>query len=30
MPKAAIAADKLNRWFGVGEARTYAVKEVSF
>jgi putative ABC transport system ATP-binding protein len=30
MPKAAIVADKLNKWFGVGEARTYAVKEVSF
>ncbi len=30
MPNAAILADKLNKWFGAGEARTYAVKEVSF
>jgi putative ABC transport system ATP-binding protein len=30
MPKAAITADKLNKWFGQGEARTYAVKEASF
>jgi putative ABC transport system ATP-binding protein len=30
MPKGAIVAEKLTRWFGVGEARTYAVKEVSF
>ena len=30
MPNAAIVADKLTRWFGVGEARTYAVKEVTF
>jgi len=30
MPKAAIVADKLTKWFGEGEARTYAVKEASF
>ncbi len=30
MPKAAIVAEKLTKWFGTGEARTYAVKEVSF
>ncbi len=30
MPKAAIVADKLTKWFGQGEARTYAVREVSF
>jgi len=30
MPKAAIAADRITKWFGEGEARTYAVKEVSF
>ena len=30
MPKAAIVAEKLTKWFGVGDARTYAVKEVSF
>ncbi len=30
MPRAAIVANKLNKWFGEGEARTYAVKEASF
>jgi putative ABC transport system ATP-binding protein len=30
MPRAAIVADKLTKWFGEGDARTYAVKEVSF
>jgi putative ABC transport system ATP-binding protein len=30
MAKAAIVADKLNKWFGESEARTYAVKEASF
>jgi putative ABC transport system ATP-binding protein len=30
MPKAAIVANKLSKWFGEGESRTYAVKEVSF
>ncbi len=30
MPKAAIVANKLNKWFGEGQARTYAVKEASF
>ena len=30
MPGAAIVADKLSKWFGQGEAKTYAVKEVSF
>jgi putative ABC transport system ATP-binding protein len=30
MPKAAIIADRLTKWFGQGEARTYAVKEASF
>jgi len=30
MPKAAIVADKLTKWFGEGEARTCAVKEASF
>ena len=30
MPKAAILADKLTKWFGEGETRTYAVKEASF
>jgi putative ABC transport system ATP-binding protein len=30
MPRAAIVADKLTKWFGQGDARTYAVKEVSF
>ena len=30
MPKAAIVAKKLNKWFGESEARTYAVKEASF
>ncbi|MFZ0890002.1 MAG: ABC transporter ATP-binding protein [Candidatus Binataceae bacterium] len=30
MPKAAIVANKLNKWFGAGEARTHAVKDVSF
>jgi len=30
MPKAAIVANNLSKWFGAGEVRTYAVKEVSF
>jgi putative ABC transport system ATP-binding protein len=30
MAQAAITADRLTKWFGVGETRTYAVKEVSF
>ena len=30
MPRAAIVANKLSKWFGEGEARTYAVKEASF
>jgi putative ABC transport system ATP-binding protein len=30
MPKAAIVANKLTKWFGESEARTYAVKEASF
>jgi len=30
MPRAAIVANKLTKWFGQGETRTYAVKEVSF
>jgi putative ABC transport system ATP-binding protein len=30
MHRAAIVANKLNKWFGEGEARTYAVKEASF
>jgi putative ABC transport system ATP-binding protein len=30
MPGAAIVADKLSKWFGEGDARTYAVKAVSF
>lgn len=30
MAKAAIVANKLCKWFGEGEARTYAVKEASF
>jgi putative ABC transport system ATP-binding protein len=30
MPKAAIIADRLTKWFGEGESRTYAVKEASF
>ena len=30
MPGAAIVADKLSKWFGHEEARTYAVTEVSF
>lgn len=30
MPKAAIMAEKLTKWLGVNEAKTYAVKEVSF
>ena len=30
MSRAAIVANKLNKWFGEGEARTYAVKEASF
>ena len=30
MTDMAIQADKLNKWFGEGEARTHAVKDVSF
>jgi putative ABC transport system ATP-binding protein len=30
MPEIAIRAAKLNKWFGEGEARTHAVKDVSF
>ena len=30
MPRAAILAEKLTKWFGQGDTRTYAVKEVSF
>ncbi len=30
MPGAAIVANRLSKWFGQGEARTCAVKEVSF
>ncbi len=30
MPKPAIVADKLTKWFGQDGARTYAVREVSF
>ncbi len=30
MAKAEIIADRLSKWFGEGEARTYAVKEASF
>lgn len=30
MPRAAIRADGLTKWFGEGDARTCAVKEVSF
>ena len=30
MPGAAIVADKITKWFGQGDTRTYAVKEVSF
>lgn len=30
MPKAAIISDRLTKWFGEGEVRTYAVKEASF
>jgi len=30
MPQAAILAEKLTKWFGQGDTRTYAVKEVSF
>lgn len=30
MPGAAMVAYKLSKWFGEGEVRTYAVKEVSF
>src|SRR5579871_4796095 len=29
-PNAAVQAIKLNKWFGDGEARTHAVKDVSF
>jgi len=30
MPKPAIRAEGLNKWFGEGEARTHAIKDVSF
>ena len=30
MPQAAIEASGLNRWFGEGDARTHAVKDVNF
>lgn len=30
MAEAAIVANKLSKWFGEGEARTYAVREASF
>jgi putative ABC transport system ATP-binding protein len=30
MPAAAIVADKVSKWFDQGDARTYAVREVSF
>jgi putative ABC transport system ATP-binding protein len=30
MPEAAIVADKVSKWFEQGDARTYAVREVSF
>ena len=30
MPRAAIVADKLTKWFGQDDVRTYAVREVSF
>jgi len=30
MPIAAVRADRLSKWFGEGDARTQAVKEVSF
>jgi putative ABC transport system ATP-binding protein len=30
MPRAAIVANKLTKWFGRDDARTYAVREVSF
>lgn len=30
MAKAAIIADRLTKWFGEGEARTFAVREASF
>jgi putative ABC transport system ATP-binding protein len=30
MARAAIVADRLTKWFGIGDARTYAVKDVSF
>ena len=30
MPGAAIVADKLTKWFGQDDARTYAVREASF
>ena len=30
MPEAAIVADKVSKWFDQGDARTYAVREVSF
>jgi putative ABC transport system ATP-binding protein len=30
MPKAAIVAEKVSKWFGQDNARTYAVREVSF
>jgi putative ABC transport system ATP-binding protein len=30
VPKAAIIADRVTKWFGVGDLRTYAVREASF
>ena len=30
MSKAAIVADKLTKWFGPDDARTYAVRDASF
>jgi len=30
MPKAAVIADRLTKWFGQGETKTYAVKEATF
>jgi len=30
MPKAAIVAEKLTKWFGEGDTKTYAIRDVSF
>ncbi len=30
MAAVAIQAEKLEKWFGEGEARTYAIRQVSF